>query len=124
MIRVKTTAAGQAYDFLQPLRDVGQQNATSVPAYNATQPVAGNAEFVLAEILGVIRDSLQEMQGTQKAFYKPKEVAEILNVHVQTVMKWCREGKLAAIKSGRSWLIPHESVEAYVRSCRLIRGTQ
>ncbi len=34
-------------------------------------------------------------------FYTPKQVAEILQVHQYTVLKWIREGKLRALKFGR-----------------------
>lgn len=79
------------------------------------------AEAVLREILEVILSAVGGASSPNR-FLVPAEAARMMRVHVQTVMKWCRERKLEAIKSGRSWLIPHEAVEAYVRSCRLIGG--
>ena len=61
----------------------------------------------------------------------PAEVAKILQIHVQTVMAWCREGKnLKGIKvggneangKGGKWLIPREEVDVYLRRNRLING--
>ncbi len=63
-------------------------------------------------------------------YLTPAEAAEILRVHVQTVMEWCRDGKLEAFKSGGhpingkggKWVIPYESVDHYLRRHQLIHG--
>lgn len=52
----------------------------------------------------------------------PTEAAQMMRVHVQTVMKWCREERIEATKIGNKWLIPQESVDAYMRKCRLLNG--
>jgi excisionase family DNA binding protein len=62
----------------------------------------------------------------------PAEVSAILRVHVQTVMEWCRDGKLEASKSGGhpangkggKWVIPRESVDRYLRRHQLIHGSR
>lgn len=35
----------------------------------------------------------------------PKEAAILLDVTPRTVAKWCREGKLSAVKIGRVWRV-------------------
>ena len=44
-----------------------------------------------------------------KAFYEPKEIAEMYGVSQQTVYTWIKTGKLNAIKLGQ-WKIPKESL--------------
>jgi excisionase family DNA binding protein len=91
----------------------------------------------LATVAERYMDFLERMscKGEQEKPQSPKyltpaEVAEILRVHVQTVMEWCRDGKLEAFKSGGhpingkggKWVIPHESVDHYLRRHQLIHG--
>lgn len=40
----------------------------------------------------------------------PPEVAEILRVSLQTVLRLIRDGKLHAVKVGRQWRIPRDSL--------------
>ncbi len=35
-----------------------------------------------------------------KELYSPEEASVLLGLHVQTVMKWCREGEIDASKAG------------------------
>ena len=50
------------------------------------------------------------------------DAAKQMMVNEQTVMKWCREGRLLASKVGGQWLIPQESVNAFIRKCEVIHG--
>lgn len=60
----------------------------------------------------------------------PREASKILRLNAQTVMEWCRTGKLKGIKiggtkingKGGKWLIPREEIDAYLRRDRLING--
>jgi excisionase family DNA binding protein len=60
----------------------------------------------------------------------PQEAAKILRLNVQTVLEWCRTGKLKGIKIGGNeingrggkWLIPRDEIDAYLRRDRLIKG--
>lgn len=46
-----------------------------------------------------------------KAFYAPKEVAELAGVHPTTILNYIRDGKLYAVKlSERTYRIPLRSV--------------
>lgn len=45
-----------------------------------------------------------------KAFYTPKELAELFGVDQNTVYVWIRTGKIKAVKIGQ-WKIPKESLQ-------------
>lgn len=63
-------------------------------------------------------------------YLTPEEVATILRLNVQTVLKWCRNGKISATKlggnevngKGGKYLITRESVDAYIAQRTLIHG--
>ena len=52
----------------------------------------------------------------------PLAAAKQMRLNEQTVMKWCREGRLVASKLGGKWLIPQEAVDAFIRKCEVIHG--
>ncbi len=60
----------------------------------------------------------------------PEEAAIRMHLNVQTVMTWCRDGKLEAYKIGGNktngrggkWLIPVEAVDAHFKGRHLIHG--
>jgi hypothetical protein len=60
----------------------------------------------------------------------PEEAAIRMHLNVQTVMAWCRDGKLEASKIGGNktngrggkWLIPVEAVNARLKRRHLIHG--
>lgn len=58
----------------------------------------------------------------QPRMLSPAEAAQMMRLHIQTVMRWCRERRIEATKIGNKWLIPQESVDAYMRKCRLLDG--
>lgn len=47
-------------------------------------------------------------------FYTAEELADYLKVSAQTVRAWIREGKLKAVKFGRSWRIADHEVQRIV----------
>lgn len=48
----------------------------------------------------------------QKRFYRPDEVAELLQLSRRTVYRMIRDGRLAGVKWGKGpWRIPGETVE-------------
>lgn len=51
----------------------------------------------------------------------PDEAAKKMRVNSQTVMKWCRQGKLG-VKAGRKWLITPDEVDRYLRGVLLTKG--
>jgi len=38
--------------------------------------------------------------------YAPQEVADILNVSKDAVLRWCRDGEIQGVKVGKQWRIP------------------
>lgn len=53
---------------------------------------------------------------TMKVVYlTPRQVAGQIGFQPRTITRWCREGKLnGAVKVGRVWRIPQESLYLYV----------
>jgi excisionase family DNA binding protein len=39
-------------------------------------------------------------------------------------MRWCRQGRINAIKLGQKWLIPQEAVDEHLRRDILINGAE
>jgi excisionase family DNA binding protein len=48
----------------------------------------------------------------------PAEVARILRVTLRTVERYCKQGKLRAVKVGRLWRIPKSSLEEFLETER------
>jgi excisionase family DNA binding protein len=48
----------------------------------------------------------------------PAEVARILRVTPRTVERYCKQGKLRAVKIGRLWRIPRSSLEEFLKTER------
>jgi len=48
----------------------------------------------------------------------PAEVARILRVTLRTVERYCKQGKLRAVKVGRLWRIPRSSLEEFLKTER------
>jgi excisionase family DNA binding protein len=46
-----------------------------------------------------------------KRFLTLYEVAEMLQVHPNTVYRWAREGKIRALHVGATWRIPEEAID-------------
>ncbi|MBC8218886.1 MAG: helix-turn-helix domain-containing protein [Planctomycetes bacterium] len=46
----------------------------------------------------------------------PEEVAEFLKVPIETVWRWCREGKLPAIKIEKFWRISRKELGEYLKT--------
>lgn len=53
-------------------------------------------------------------ESMNEKFYTPKQVAEILQVHQYTVLKWIREGKLRALKFGRVYRTTESEINAFL----------
>ncbi len=49
--------------------------------------------------------------ASDNTFLSTEEVANLLNVHSNTVMRWIKSGKLPSTKIGREYRIPREAIE-------------
>lgn len=72
-------------------------------------------------------DFLDKMTNDQEPKKGPEvllasEAAKILRMNVQSVMEWCRSGKLSASKNTGRWLIPKAEVDRLLHRNRLING--
>lgn len=56
--------------------------------------------------------------NARKDFYSPDEVAELLNLHVRTVRRYIREGRLKASRIGKQYRIAASDLEALAGSDR------
>ena len=52
----------------------------------------------------------------RKDFYSPDEVAELLDLHVKTVRRFIREGKLNAARIGKQYRVALSDLNAFVGS--------
>ena len=63
--------------------------------------------------------SRRKTPHARPAYYSPSDVAVILQVSLQTVRRWIREGRLPAYKIGgedsRIVRIPREALEAFIQ---------
>lgn len=46
--------------------------------------------------------------------YTTEQAAEVLQINIQTLRKWIREGKLSASKLGSDYRITGEDIKAYL----------
>ncbi len=65
------------------------------------------------------KTSRRKITYVRPAYYSPTDVAVILQVSLQTVRRWIREGRLPAFKIGgedsRIVRIPREALEAFIQ---------
>ncbi len=46
----------------------------------------------------------------------PDEVAEYLQVPIETIWRWCRKKEIPAIKVGKYWRIPEDEFQKYIKT--------
>jgi excisionase family DNA binding protein len=56
---------------------------------------------------------------TNSNLLTPEQVAGILQVHILTIYGYIREGKLDAIRLGRSYRITQQDLEQFIESNRI-----
>ena len=71
-----------------------------------------------------VGDQLQELvKQIEQIAALPKECAEIMNMTVDNVRNYCRRGRFEnAVQFGNEWLIPRETIAAYMENKRLKPG--
>ena len=57
-----------------------------------------------------------------KEFLTTVEAASALNLHPETVKRFCRIGKLQGYKVNNGWLIPRIEVESFISTYKETRG--
>lgn len=53
---------------------------------------------------------------TINELFTVQEVADKLKIHVQTVRKWIKEGKIKALKLGSDWRVTEQSISEFLKS--------
>jgi len=56
-----------------------------------------------------------------KAYYTTEEIANMLSIHVATVRRWIRDGKLPAILLGKSYRVTREDLVQFLEERRTNR---
>ena len=69
-----------------------------------------------------IKDELSRLVSKEQdiknnATYTVKEAAKVLNgLSPSTISNYCKRGIIKAVKLGKSWAIPQESINHYIKS--------
>jgi len=80
------------------------------------------AVVLIAQVLERLGPKEEVKEEPIQRMLTPEEVSAILRLNVQTVMKWCREGRITATKCAGKWLIRREEVERYLHRNEIING--
>jgi hypothetical protein len=88
------------------------------------------ADLVFVWLEQALHEKHQKESQPNQPMLSPAEAAKEMRLNVQTVMAWCRQGKIHAVKVGGSkgggkggkWLIPREEIDRHLHRNRLIRG--
>lgn len=63
------------------------------------------------------------MTETTKEFYTVRELAELLDINMQTVYRLVRRGELPCHSIGRAKRFSRADVEAFLQKCRTLTNT-
>lgn len=132
---VRYTSEGKVVDRLRSESGKSVSISEENPLMETTVPMSPLAEM-FGRLLPLAEKWLKKQVGEveevpeTERILTPLKASKILHLHVQTVLKMCREGKLEASKicgnevngKGGKYLIPREAVDAYIRKQKLIHG--
>jgi excisionase family DNA binding protein len=76
----------------------------------------------IAEVVERLGPKEEVKEEPAERILTPKEAAKELHLHPQTVMDWCREGRITATKLGGKWLIPRSEVDRLLHRYEVING--
>jgi excisionase family DNA binding protein len=62
---------------------------------------------------------MERMKNNIRGLLTPEQVADILQIHVLTVYKYIRQGKVDAVRVGRSYRIVPEDLEHWIEINRV-----
>lgn len=127
---------GDGHSVRPPLDVMGSVSSEETPmiTMNQIQDPWGRLATVAERYMDFLerkaRANEAEKEEHDERMLTPKKASVLLHLHVQTVMAWCREGKLDAVKiagnevngRGGRFLIPREAIDAYLAKQRLIHG--
>ena len=101
-------------------KSYGVEEGFKVVAANGTD-VLERIASALEKIVTVVVPREAATANTAVQMLTTPAAAKQMGVHVQTLTRWCREGR-CGVKSGHSWLISPDEVKQYLRGQLLIKG--
>ena len=106
---------------------VSEKENPNMIALDGTDDLAERGADLLCKILERFLlktqpNNVPESSQSSERMLTPAEAAKEMRLNVQTVMAWCREGRIAATKLTGKWLIPREEVDRFLHRNRLING--
>jgi excisionase family DNA binding protein len=101
-------------------KSFGEEEGLKVVAANGTD-VWERIASALEKIVTVVVPREAATAKTAVQMLTTPAAAKQMGVHVQTLTRWCREGR-CGVKSGHSWLISPDEVKQYLRGQLLIKG--
>jgi len=60
----------------------------------------------------------------EKLFYTSEDIAEMLELSVDTIRRYIREGKLPAIRLGGAYRIKREDFERFIEERKTVKSTE
>jgi excisionase family DNA binding protein len=52
--------------------------------------------------------------------FLPEELAKYLEVDINSILQWAKEGKIPAIREGDSWRFPRDEIESWISEGKMI----
>ena len=80
------------------------------------------ADLVSTWLERALEEKHQKVEERQLRMLTPVEAAKVLRLNVQTVMAWCRQGRISASKSTGKWLVPRDEVDRLLRRYEIVNG--
>lgn len=56
--------------------------------------------------------------GSRRLYYTPEQVAVVLQLNVETILRWLRSGKLSGVKLGRVYRISEDHLKKLLNETR------
>lgn len=54
-----------------------------------------------------------------EAILHPEDIAEVVNMHVESVRRWCRQGKLPSYSFGNKYIIVGEDFKNFMKRAKV-----
>jgi excisionase family DNA binding protein len=101
---------------------VSERENPNMIALDGMSSINRLADLVSTWLERALEEKHQKVEERQLRMLTPAEAAKALRLNVQTVMAWCRQGRISASKSTGKWLIPREEVDRLLRRYEIVNG--
>jgi excisionase family DNA binding protein len=102
--------------------NLGKENTPMIAMPVESWNKVAEAMVLIAEVIKRLGPKEEMKEELHQRMLTPKEAAKELHLHPQTVMDWCREGRITATKLGGKWLIPRGEVDRLLHRYEVING--